>query len=54
VASVACGADGIIVEVHPDPKQAVSDASQTITPDAFAAAMEQCRKVAGALGLTMK
>jgi 3-deoxy-7-phosphoheptulonate synthase len=53
-ASVACGADGIIVEVHPDPKQAVSDASQTITPEAFAAAMEQCRKVAGALGMTMK
>jgi 3-deoxy-7-phosphoheptulonate synthase len=52
-ASVACGADGIIVEVHPDPKQAVSDASQTISPEVFAAAMEQCRKVANALGMTM-
>ena len=50
VASVACGADGLIVEVHPDPKKAMSDASQTISPEAFAAAMAQCRLVATALG----
>ena len=50
VASVACGADGLIVEVHPDPKQAKSDASQTISPDVFAQAMDQCRLVATALG----
>jgi 3-deoxy-7-phosphoheptulonate synthase len=53
VASVACGADGLIVEVHPDPHEAVSDGSQTLTPEAFAATIEQCRKVATALGLTM-
>jgi len=52
-ASVACGADGLIVEVHPDPKQAVSDGSQTLTPEAFAATMNQCRKVASALGLNI-
>jgi 3-deoxy-7-phosphoheptulonate synthase len=49
-ASVACGADGLIVEVHPDPKKAMSDASQTISPEAFAKAMDQCRIVATALG----
>jgi 3-deoxy-7-phosphoheptulonate synthase len=52
-ASIACGADGLIIEVHPDPREAVSDASQTITPDAFAETMERCRKVANALGVTM-
>ena len=50
VASVACGADGLIVEVHPDPKKAMSDASQTISPEVFAQAMAQCRVVATALG----
>lgn len=49
-ASVACGADGLIIEVHPDPKKAKSDASQTISPEAFAATMAQCRAVAQALG----
>ncbi|RLS52568.1 MAG: 3-deoxy-7-phosphoheptulonate synthase [Planctomycetota bacterium] len=49
-ASVACGADGLIIEVHPDPKKSMSDASQTISPEAFAAAMTQCRLIAHALG----
>lgn len=49
-ASVACGADGLIVEVHPDPKKAMSDASQTISPEGFAKAMDQCSIVATALG----
>ncbi|HVJ84656.1 MAG TPA: 3-deoxy-7-phosphoheptulonate synthase [Caulifigura sp.] len=52
-AAVACGADGLIVEVHPDPKEAISDASQTISPEAFAEALVDCRKVANALGFTM-
>ncbi|MCA8999188.1 MAG: 3-deoxy-7-phosphoheptulonate synthase [Planctomycetaceae bacterium] len=49
-ASVAVGADGLIVEVHPDPRHALSDGAQSLTPDAFAETMEQCRKVATALG----
>ncbi|MBX3441742.1 MAG: 3-deoxy-7-phosphoheptulonate synthase [Planctomyces sp.] len=53
VASVACGADGLIVEVHPDPHEALSDGSQTLSPDAFAETLARCRKVATALGLTM-
>lgn len=52
-ASVACGADGLIVEVHPDPHKALSDGAQSLTPEAFAAAMEQCRHVAAAVGLQM-
>ena len=34
-ASVAAGADGLIIEVHPDPKKALSDAAQQITPEEF-------------------
>jgi 3-deoxy-7-phosphoheptulonate synthase len=52
-AAVAAGADGLIIEVHPDPPNAASDGAQSLTPDVFAAAMEQCRKVANALDLTM-
>jgi 3-deoxy-7-phosphoheptulonate synthase len=52
-ASVACRADGLIVEVHPDPHQAKSDGAQTLTPEAFTLAMEQCRRVAAAVGLQM-
>lgn len=52
-ASVAAGADGLIVEVHPDPKCATSDAAQTIDLPAFARMMEVCRRVAAAVGRTM-
>ena len=51
--AVACGADGLIIEVHPNPAKAVSDGSQTITPAVFVETMERCRKVAGALGSVM-
>ena len=52
-AAIAAGADGLIIEVHPDPKEAISDASQTISPDVFAETLVECRKVAKALGFTM-
>jgi 3-deoxy-7-phosphoheptulonate synthase len=52
-ASVAAGADGLIIEVHPDPKCATSDAAQTIDLPAFARMMEVCRRVAAAVGRTM-
>lgn len=45
-ASVAAGADGIMVEVHPDPDQAVSDKDQTIGPEAFAQLMDEIRAIA--------
>lgn len=36
LASVACGADGLMIEVHNDPEHALSDGPQSLTPDAFA------------------
>jgi 3-deoxy-7-phosphoheptulonate synthase len=52
-AAVAAGADGLIVEIHPDPEKALSDGFQALTPAAFAAMMAECRKVAEAVGLGM-
>lgn len=52
-ASVAAGADGLIIEVHPDPHKAMSDGAQSLTPEALATTLAQCRKVAQALGMTM-
>jgi 3-deoxy-7-phosphoheptulonate synthase len=49
-AAVAAGADGLIVEVHPDPEKALSDGFQALTLPAFQAMMEECRKVAAAVG----
>jgi 3-deoxy-7-phosphoheptulonate synthase len=53
VASVAAGADGLIVEVHPDPEKALSDGFQALTPSDFRKMMTDCRKVAAAVGLKM-
>jgi 3-deoxy-7-phosphoheptulonate synthase len=52
-ASVAAGADGLIIEVHDDPEHAVSDGSQTITPAAFGEMMSSCRRIAEAVDRTM-
>ncbi len=52
-ASIAAGADGLIVEVHPDPSQAVSDGAQSLTPEAFHEMMVLCRKVAVAMGVNL-
>jgi 3-deoxy-7-phosphoheptulonate synthase len=52
-AAVAAGADGLIVEVHPDPEKAMSDGYQSLTPAAFRQMMAECRKVAEAVGLQM-
>lgn len=48
-ASIAAGADGLILEVHEDPKKAMSDGSQTITPAAFEQIMIDCRRIAEAV-----
>ena len=53
LAAVAAGADGLIVEVHPNPSTAVSDGSQSLTPAAFADTVARCRKVADAVGVTL-
>ena len=49
-AAVAAGADGLIVEVHPDPDRAMSDGAQTLTPPQFADMMQQVRAIAAAVG----
>jgi 3-deoxy-7-phosphoheptulonate synthase len=50
LASVACGADGLLLEVHCDPDRALSDGSQSLNIPNFAALMEQLATVAHAVG----
>ncbi len=49
-AAVAAGADGLLVEVHVDPRLALSDGAQSLDPAAFREAMAACRAVAAAVG----
>jgi 3-deoxy-7-phosphoheptulonate synthase len=49
-AAVAVGADGLIVEVHPNPEKAFSDGYQSLTPAAFRQMLVECRAVARAVG----
>jgi 3-deoxy-7-phosphoheptulonate synthase len=49
-AAVAAGADGLIIEVHPDPANAASDGGQTLDFAAFEQTMATCRRVAEAVG----
>lgn len=49
-AAIAAGADGILVEVHPNPAQALSDGPQSLTPDQFRQAVAGMRSVAKAVG----
>jgi 3-deoxy-7-phosphoheptulonate synthase len=52
-AAVAAGADGIMVEVHPRPDEALSDGPQSLTPQNFAAMMPELRAIAAAVGRTL-
>ena len=49
VAAIAAGADGLIVEMHPHPNQALTDADQAITPGALAAMIARIERVSAAL-----
>jgi 3-deoxy-7-phosphoheptulonate synthase len=49
-AGVAAGADGLIVEVHPDPAKALSDGNQALKPAQFQQMVEECGRVAWAVG----
>ena len=49
LAAVACGADGLLVEVHPDPEHAASDGAQSLTPEDFARMMRDAARVAEAV-----
>ena len=50
MAGIAAGADGIIVEVHPEPSKALSDGRQSLTPEGFKAMVDKLRPLAVALG----
>ena len=52
-AAVAAGADGLLVEVHPTPDQALSDGAQSLYPDQFTELMQQLRMIAPAVGRTL-
>ncbi len=49
-AGIAAGADGLIVEVHPDPTKALSDGAQSLKPEKFAQLVRDVRRVAEAVG----
>ena len=49
-AGIAAGADGLIVEVHPDPAKAVSDGRQSLKPEAFAEMVKQVGQIAQIMG----
>ena len=49
MAGVAAGADGLIIEVHPKPEEALSDGPQSLKPDKFAALMKRVRRIAQAM-----
>ena len=48
--AIACGADGLIIEVHPRPEEALSDGPQSLKPAKFAQLMQELRPVALAVG----
>ena len=49
LAAAACGADGLMIEVHNDPVHALCDGAQSLTPDAFADVTRSVKKVLNAL-----
>jgi 3-deoxy-7-phosphoheptulonate synthase len=52
-ASVAAGADVLLIEVHNDPDKALSDGAQSLYPDQFSELMDQLRMIAPAVGRTV-
>ncbi|HKG55350.1 MAG TPA: 3-deoxy-7-phosphoheptulonate synthase [Anaerolineales bacterium] len=49
-AAIAAGADGLIIEVHPDPAHAASDGKQSLKPETFVEMVKQVRAIAEAMG----
>jgi 3-deoxy-7-phosphoheptulonate synthase len=52
-AAVAAGADGLLIEVHPNPDHAKTDGAQSLRPDQFTELMAQLRIIAPAVGRTI-
>lgn len=49
-AAVACGCDGLLIEVHPNPEEALSDGPQQLLPEKFSSLMQELKAVAQAVG----
>jgi 3-deoxy-7-phosphoheptulonate synthase len=54
LSGVACGADGLLIETHPEPAKALSDGPQAVVLSEFPALMDRVRAVAQALGRTLQ
>jgi 3-deoxy-7-phosphoheptulonate synthase len=52
-AAVAAGADGLLIEVHPDPEKALSDGAQSLYPEQFEQLMKELQMIAPAVGRTI-
>ncbi|MEG0579578.1 MAG: 3-deoxy-7-phosphoheptulonate synthase, partial [Niameybacter sp.] len=52
-AAIAAGADGLMIEVHPNPKVALSDGPQSLDPHDFKVLMDELRPIAEAMGRTL-
>jgi 3-deoxy-7-phosphoheptulonate synthase len=52
-AGIAAGADGLIIEVHPAPAEAMSDGGQSLKPERFAELIRQTARIAAAVGRTL-
>jgi len=52
-AAIAAGADGLIIEVHPQPAKALSDGAQALKPDNFAKMVTEVRAIAQVMGRTV-
>jgi 3-deoxy-7-phosphoheptulonate synthase len=52
-AAVACGADGLMIEVHPNPAIALSDGKQSLTPENFSLVMKEISGIANLMGMKM-
>jgi 3-deoxy-7-phosphoheptulonate synthase len=52
-AAIAAGADGLIVEVHPNPGEALSDGGQSLKPERFAEMVKQITLIGEAVGRTV-
>jgi 3-deoxy-7-phosphoheptulonate synthase len=52
-AAIAAGADGLLVEVHPNPKEALVDGLQSLTPSDFKRLMDELKAIAGLMGRSL-
>jgi len=53
-AAIAAGADGVLIEVHHKPEEALSDGPQALLPDAFAQLVQQVEAIAGVVGRSVQ